>query len=83
MFSTHSIKYNQVCGKIVAYQDKTPDAFRGQQLSIESNYVDGISLTHGRSPRKHIWTFVAALDEVGVHHGSINTFSLQHPTTLR
>ena len=57
MFSTHGIKYNQVCGKIIAYQDKSPDAFRGQQLSVDSNYVDGISLTHGRNPRKHIWTF--------------------------
>ncbi len=26
--------------------------------------MDGISLTHG-SPRKHIWTFVGSLDEVG------------------
>ena len=26
--------------------------------------MDGISLTHGRNPRKHIWTFAAALDEV-------------------
>ena len=37
MFSTHGIKYNQVCGRIIAYQDKTPDAFRGQQLSTDSN----------------------------------------------
>ena len=65
MFDVHGIKYNQVCGKIIAYQDKTPDAFRGQTLSIDQAYVDGISLTHGRNPRKHIWTFAAALDEVG------------------
>ena len=56
-----------MCGKVIAYQDKTPDGFRGQQLSINSHYVDGISLTHGQNPRKHIWTFVAALDEVGTH----------------
>ena len=70
MFEAHGIKYNQVCGKIIAYQDETPDAFRGQQLSIDQNYVDGISLTHGRNPRKHIWTFAAALDEVGTISGS-------------
>ena len=63
MFDAHSIKYNQVCGKIIGYQDNTPDALR--QSSIDQNYVDGISLTHGRNPRKHIWTFVGALDEVG------------------
>ena len=27
------------------------------------NYVDGISVTHGRSPRRHIWTFAAAVNE--------------------
>ena len=33
--------------------------------NVDDNYVDGISLTHGRNPREHTWTFVAALDEVG------------------
>ena len=67
MFDIHGIKYNQVCGKIIAYQDESPDAFRGQQQSIDQAYVDGISLTHRRNPRKHIWTFAAALDEVGTN----------------
>ena len=43
------------------------DAFspyiRGDQTTIDSHYVDGISLTHGTSPRQHIWTFAAALHE--------------------
>ena len=30
--------------------------------SIPHN-VSGVSLTHGRNPRKHIWTFAGALDE--------------------
>ena len=64
MFDTHGVMYSHVCGKIITYQHKTPDGFRGQQLSIDEPYVDGISLTHGRNPRKHIWTFAAALDEV-------------------
>lgn len=51
----------------MGYQDITPDAFGqpSQPTSIESAYVEGISLTHGSSPHKHIWTFTAALDEVG------------------
>ena len=58
------VQYSRVCGKIIGYQQKTPDAFlpynhRGQR-TIDSYYVDGISLTHGSSPRKHIWTFAAA-----------------------
>ena len=70
IFSAHGIKYDQVCGKIVAYQYSSPDAFfstLNSHLTIDQNYVDGISLTHGRNPRKHIWTFAAALDEVGTH----------------
>ena len=26
-------------------------------------YVDGVSLTYGKSPRQHIWTFVSVLNE--------------------
>ena len=61
------VQYSRVCGKIIGYQDKTPDGLYpyigGGQRTIDSRYVDGISLTHGTSPRKHIWTFVAALHE--------------------
>ena len=67
IFNVHSVEYRQVCGKIIAYQDAATDAFRSRvnSLSVDDNYVDGISLTHGSNPRKHIWTFAAALDEVG------------------
>ena len=67
-FNLHGIRYTHVCGKIIGYQQKTPDAFvpyyRNRHLTIDDQYVDGISLTHGHNPRKHIWTFVAAFDEV-------------------
>ncbi len=68
IYSIDAIEYSKVCGKIKAYQVSTPDAF-GNRPSIDSYYVDGISLTHGR-PRKHIWTFAGSLDEVGTnpHH---------------
>ena len=56
------VQYSRVCGKIIGYQQKTPDAFR-IQTTIDSHYVDGISLTHGNSPRTHIWTFAVALHE--------------------
>ena len=60
------VQYSRVCGKIIGYQQKSPDAFHrfiSGQTTIDSNYVDGISLTHGSSPREHIWTFAAALQE--------------------
>ena len=57
--------YTRVCGRIIAYQDRSTDAF-GQHLgdvtTIDGAYVDGVSLTHG-SPRQHIWTFAAGLSE--------------------
>ena len=67
-FDLHGIPYSHVCGKIIGYQQKTPDAFapynHNRGLTIDDRYVDGISLTHGRNPRKHIWTLAAALHEV-------------------
>ena len=35
--------------------------------TADSNYVDGISLTHGKSPLKHIWTFAEAVHEYNSH----------------
>ena len=90
-FDTHSIRYTQVCGKINAYQDASPDAFGAYNITtrsnnIDSNYVDGISLTHGRNPQKHLWTFVCALDEVGISDNPLwksycPCINAQHPTS--
>ena len=65
VFPVQGIQYSQVCGKVIGYQQGSPDAFHpytvGSQ-TIDSNYVDGISLTQGSS-RKHIWTFAVAIHE--------------------
>ncbi|XP_064388047.1 uncharacterized protein LOC135336227 [Halichondria panicea] len=66
-YSTYGVEYSKVCGRIIAYQSGSPDAFtqyfRNRAISIDDVYVDGVSLTHGQSPRQHIWTFAGALDE--------------------
>ena len=62
-YSTGSEQYDQVCGRIIGYQRATPDAFRGSSRSIDSIYLDGVSVTYG-SPRQHIWSFVCGVDEV-------------------
>ena len=53
---------------MIGYQYATPEAFvsyyQGNANNIDSYYVGGVSLTHGQSPRQHIWTFAAALDEI-------------------
>ena len=66
-FDSHGISYTRVCGKIIGYQNGSTDAFRSyhndQSITIDDIYIDGVSLTHGSQPRKHIWSFTAALDE--------------------
>ena len=66
VFPVQGVQYSRVCGKISGYQQSSTDAFYrfiSSQTTIDSNYVDGISLTNGRSPRRHIWTFAAAQHE--------------------
>ena len=67
-FTVHGVEYSRVCGKVIGYQQKSPDAFgpygNNPSRTIDDVYVDGISLTHGCSRRQHIWTFAAALHEV-------------------
>ena len=62
--------YSRVCGRVIAYQVGNTNAFHASHRTraIDSNYVDGISLTH-HNPREHIWTFAAGLRENGVDHG--------------
>ena len=60
-YSTGSVQYDQVCGRIIGYQYGIPYVFNGPR-SIDSPYVDGVSVTHG-SPRQHIWTFAGGFDE--------------------
>ena len=66
-FPSHGIEYRQVCGRIRAYQYGWTSAFSlyysNCRYTIEEQYVDGMSLTHGRHPRQHIWTFASTPSE--------------------
>lgn len=66
-FSTFGIPYSRVCGSVIGYQFSSPNAFLAYQydstLTLEDTYLDGVSLTHGASPRNHIWSFAAAISE--------------------
>ena len=59
--STLGLSYQTVCGKVAGYEIGSDDAFQTSSTSIESTYVDGISITYGRSPRRHIWTYAAGV----------------------
>ena len=60
-FSLDDFEYSEVCGKVIGYQLGSPDGFYTN--SIDTYYVDGISLTHGSNPRKHIWTFASGYQD--------------------
>ena len=64
--------YNQVCGRIVAYQWGLPSAFQSfissssPTFDLDDAYVAGISITRSDTSREHVWTFAAgALQQVG------------------
>ena len=61
-YSTGSEQYDQVCGRIIGYQISTPDAFNSAGRSIDTYYIDGVSVTYD-SPRQHIWSFVGGVNE--------------------
>ena len=74
MFSTLGLNYSHVCGQARGYQYYTPDAFGQVATSntIDGPYVDGLSITYGSNPRKHIWTYACGYREDAVHHNDID-----------
>ncbi len=56
-YPVHGVQYSRVCGRVRGYTYATPDGIHAH--TIDGTYVDGVSITHGQSPRKHIWTFAA------------------------
>ena len=76
-FSTYGLNYTKVCGKVRGYQFGHTDAFGTGTNNIDSQYVDGISITYGSNPRQHIWTYAGGHSEflVGPSHCSCNNGS--------
>ena len=44
-----------------------PQDYNDRTLTLEDNYLDGISITVGY-PRTHVWSFVAAMTEIYDRH---------------
>ena len=54
--------YSKVCGRVAAYAYGSLNAFASilSEVTLDSAYLDGVSLTHGSgSSRSHIWSFAA------------------------
>ena len=58
--------YGRVCGRVIAHQYGSPDAFNRLTIdnpaNIDTAYMDGVSITYG-NPRRHIWSYVGGLTE--------------------
>ena len=67
-YETGTIPYSRICGKVHARYSGSPDAFqsfggaRNENTTLEDNYLDGVSLTYGRNPRTHIWSFAVSVN---------------------
>ena len=73
-FNSYGHNYTEVCGMVEAYQYGALAAFHSSKASStpdSNDYVYGISITHGSSPRSHLWTYA-----VGLH---ANPTSSGHP----
>ena len=68
VFQTQGVTYSKVCGRVISYQYGSPSGFYtprsgSNSSSIDHAYLEGVSITHGSSPRKHIWSFANGLFE--------------------
>ena len=73
VFTTLGLNYSAVCGRLRGYQRGTPLAFDNSisntRLTIDDQYVAGVSITHGTNPRRHVWTYAIGDEE---HETGIN-----------
>ena len=64
MFSTLGLNYSRVCGQVRGYQQGSTDAFfpsLNSGFTVDNTFLDGVSITYGNSPRKHIWAYASGL----------------------
>ena len=76
VFSVYNVSYGRICGKVEGYQKGATDGLR--EASIDSIYVDGISITIG-NPRKHVWTYAAGLSDDHKHSHADNCPCAKYP----
>ena len=65
-FYSATSEYQRVCGRVIGYQDASPDGFsrrsESQSVSINESYLDGVSVTYAQ-PHNHMWRYVAGVTE--------------------
>ena len=63
-FSALGKDYTAVCGMVEGYQYGSMEGFVHSTASKTPDelYADGISITHGSSPRRHLWTYAVGVN---------------------
>ena len=65
IFTTYNTSFYKICGQVRGYQKGNTNAFgRAAGDSIDSHYVDGVSIILG-DPRKHVWTYAVGISDSG------------------
>ena len=68
IFGVQGMSYRYVCGRIIGYHRSNALAFvpsLSERRTLEGNYLDGVSLTHGRpGQRQHIWSFAVGSNNI-------------------
>ena len=74
VYSAHAIHYSKVCGQIRGYHFGSPDGlpplygpYVTPNIDNCNTYVDGVTITYGSNPRKHIWTYACGVTENNNH----------------
>ncbi len=71
----NGVSYSTVCGRIIGsgWVGRAFLPFIYSNSSIESDYINGVSLTHGPpGNRSHIWSFVAAVSDNNIRYTEYN-----------
>lgn len=55
--------FSEVNGYVLVDQKGDCNAFKGQPRIIYGSYADGVSITYGSNPKKHIYTYAVGWEE--------------------
>ena len=81
-FNSHNLTFNKVCGRVIGYHFASPSGFYTPFYSgdsIDGPYLEGVSITHGLNPRKHVWSFANALEETAGYENGRHVCPCSNP----
>ena len=81
------VEYSRVRGRVQGYQYGSPVAFfsyntNTNNIMLNDNYVDGVSITYGIAPRKHLWTYAAGARDHVSYTGAFDCPCKQNSTII-